>query len=224
MTLTASRTRDQKKTADQEIHEVALSKDWPGHFAQIPHWITLHPGLKAQAVRAFNFYAAHINANHERRVVFPGLESVAYVLGLSRGDKVTPYNRALVEAGAITVEKINTPTGSRNRYVLHFNPPPGYTGPTGLKELYTNIPRKKDKWNGWSAATAPAERVIEREQGEKTRGDARRAKCGWFRAYAREGERNSERGSQRGSERDNAGRAAGDPDDRAADAARIRGG
>ncbi|MER6559783.1 hypothetical protein ABT300_19015 [Streptomyces sp. NPDC001027] len=136
--------------------EVAVGDDWPSTFAKVPDWITLHPDLKAQAVRAYAFLAMHAPTDGRRRIAFPGQTSIARALQVSRADKVIPYLRSLEQVGAIRTEEIATPKGRANRYVLRFNPPPGYTGPTCLRDFYGA--RKDDvesPWGGWSAATAP---------------------------------------------------------------------
>ncbi|MFE4796170.1 hypothetical protein ACFRFL_13900 [Streptomyces sp. NPDC056708] len=136
--------------------EVGVDDEWPATFAQVPDWITLHPELKAQSVREYAFLMAHVPTDGRRRVAFPGQASIARVLQLGRSDKVTPYTRALVNVGAVRIEEIRTPKGRAYRYVLRFNPPPGYGGPKCLADFYgTPKDQLDNQWAGFSMATAP---------------------------------------------------------------------
>ncbi|CAL9432560.1 hypothetical protein SUDANB21_02081 [Streptomyces sp. enrichment culture] len=195
--------------------EVALGDDWPSTYAMVPDWITLHPNLKAQSIRAYAFLAMHAPTDGRRRIAFPGQASIARALQMSRADKVIPYLRALEHVGAIRTEEIATPKGRANRYVLRFNPPPGYTGPTSLSDFYGGERTDNNSpWSGWSAATAPA----------RTPPQGYTRKEGYPQEGVDPSTRNEGEGSTRkgGSKKTNKNQTQGEPDD--APSARSAGG
>lgn len=143
---------------------IEAGDDFPVQFSQVPAWITLHPDLSAQALREYSFLALHVRPG--RPVAFPGKEMIAKVIGVSRADKVTPHTRALERAGAVTVHTVKSPRGRHYRYVVHFQPPKGYSGPLSLTDFYADAPRKKDRWEGFSMATATPSEGDNQEVGQ----------------------------------------------------------
>ncbi|WP_190122247.1 hypothetical protein [Streptomyces inusitatus] len=87
--------------------------------------------FSAQANRLYDLYNAHVNRDRGDLVVWPTLDDLASMMGLSRGDKVAPYMRELETGGAVDVETLTKTGGNGRRYVitLRVHPPEGFTGP-----------------------------------------------------------------------------------------------
>ncbi|MFF4292181.1 hypothetical protein ACFY0N_00825 [Streptomyces vinaceus] len=98
-------------------------------FGLKPHWVTF--AFSAQANRLYDLYNAHVNRDRGDLIVWPTLDDLALMMGLSRGDKVTPYMRELETGGAVDVETLTKTGGNGRRYVitLKVHPPVGFTGP-----------------------------------------------------------------------------------------------
>jgi len=106
-------------------------------FAVAPHWVTF--SVSGNAARLYNLYAAHGSGDSmSDRVVWPTLDDLAEMMGLSRGDKVTPYMRELEKAKAIEVEKVRSKDKLRWRYriTVKVTPPEGYDGPLSTADWY----------------------------------------------------------------------------------------
>ena len=114
-------------TWDPKIPQVVSSELPP--YGVKPHWITFR--FSAQANRLYDLYNAHVNRERGDRIVWPTLDDLASMMGLSRGDKVTPYMRELEDGGAIGVRTVTRTGGEGRRYVVtvRVSPPEGYGGP-----------------------------------------------------------------------------------------------
>uniref|UniRef100_UPI00117C1C68 hypothetical protein n=1 Tax=Streptomyces griseus TaxID=1911 RepID=UPI00117C1C68 len=97
-------------------------------FGIKPHWVTF--GFSASANRLYDLYNAHVNRDRGDLIVWPTLDDLAGMMGLSRGDKVTPYMRELEAGGGIHVRRVTKTGGKGRRYVitLKVHPPEGFTG------------------------------------------------------------------------------------------------
>lgn len=101
-----------------------------------PHWVTF--GFSSPANRLYDLYNAHVDRGRGDLVVWPTLDELAKMMGLSRGDKVTPYMRELETGGAIGVETVTKTGGKGRRYIvtLKVHPPAGFTGPLQTSDWY----------------------------------------------------------------------------------------
>lgn len=105
-------------------------------FGIKPHWVSFT--FSAQANRLYDLYNAHVNRDRGDMVVWPTLDELAVMMGLSRNDKVSPYMRELEAGGAIEVETVTKTGGKGRRYVvtLKVHPPAGYSGPLQASDWY----------------------------------------------------------------------------------------
>ncbi|MFC8015009.1 hypothetical protein [Streptomyces cinereoruber] len=94
-----------------------------------PHWVTF--AFSAQANRLYDLYNAHVNRDRGDLMVWPTLEDLAEMMGLSRSDKASPYMRELEAGGAIEVDTVTKTGGNGKRYIvtLKVHPPAAYRGP-----------------------------------------------------------------------------------------------
>ncbi|MER7477350.1 hypothetical protein ABTX60_06805 [Streptomyces sp. NPDC126510] len=105
-------------------------------YGMKPHWVTF--GFSTPANRLYDLYNAHVDRGRGDLVVWPTLDELAKMMGLSRGDKVTPYMRELEHGGAISVETVTKTGGKGRRYIvtLKVHPPAGFTGPLQTSDWY----------------------------------------------------------------------------------------
>ncbi|MGA4803586.1 hypothetical protein [Streptomyces lavendulocolor] len=108
-------------------------------FGIKPHWVTF--SFSAQANRLYDLYNAHVNRNRGDLVVWPTLDDLAAMMGLSRGAKVTPYMRELEAGGAVAVETVTKTGGKGRRYIvtLKVHPPAGYAGPLQSSDWHHEV-------------------------------------------------------------------------------------
>lgn len=104
-------------------------------FAQVGTWAIFALGLTPVARHLYTIMVTMINRTRGDTDVWPSLDLLAVWLGLSRGDKVTPYMDELIAAGAVD-KRARRMNGlrSRNVYRVRRNPPDGWTGAKSLKE------------------------------------------------------------------------------------------
>ncbi|CAL9534469.1 hypothetical protein [Streptomyces sp. enrichment culture] len=105
-------------------------------FGIKPHWVTF--GFSTPANRLYDLYNAHVDRSRGDLVVWPTLDELAKMMGLSRGDKVTPYMRELEAGGAVSVQTVTKTGGKGRRYIvtLKVHPPAGFTGPMQTSDWY----------------------------------------------------------------------------------------
>lgn len=103
-------------------------------YTDIKDWVSLAP-IPEPAKALYLFYRMHVNRKRGDGLVWPTQETAAEFLGLSRGDKVAPYQRALEDLGAIDATRTGQEDG-RYLILVHEEPPPGYVGPVTLEEWY----------------------------------------------------------------------------------------
>ncbi|MGX8910263.1 winged helix-turn-helix domain-containing protein [Streptomyces netropsis] len=107
------------------------SADWPTWFTMVPEWVTFAP-VSDRAHRIYTVFAAHLRRDSRCRTT--GVitqDDIAAVVGLtSNPDRVRRYIAELEKLGAVRV--IEDWDHERKirlvRYLVRFNPPPGYTG------------------------------------------------------------------------------------------------
>ncbi|WP_435238201.1 hypothetical protein [Streptomyces sp. YPW6] len=143
-----------------EGDELAVEDDWPAPHAQVPLWIVLS-GISSRAVHQYAFLFAHTNPSRDgHRVAFPGQRAIAKALGMavSKPERVKPYTDELVAIGALRVEEVTTRTGRAYRYILRYNPPPGWDRAINLPQWYDASPECRTR-TPKTVATAPPTRT-----------------------------------------------------------------
>ncbi len=121
-----------------------------------PDWITLS-GASPTAVHIYAILAAHVNQRRGDGTSWPTQETLAAMVGYSRGDKVKPFIDELRTLGAVDVEYMKV-MPRRCIYTVHETPLPGYAGPMTVAEWYAT----RDETKAQVSAVTPARG----EQGE----------------------------------------------------------
>lgn len=116
-------------------------------FVPTPEWI-LVAGLSPQAQALYTLLLAHVNRQRSDGVAWPGLDTLAQLMGYSRRQSVARYVRELADVDAVTVVVERTSTGRRNVYTVNEVAPTGYEKPVSLTEFYA---RRKTERKGWGA-------------------------------------------------------------------------
>ena len=108
-------------------------------FTQVGHWVAFRSDLSPTARHLYTVLATFVNqarrANGDTDV-WPSLNLLAVILGLSKGDSVTPYIDELIQTNIIV--KTSHDIGgmkARNHYAIRFNPPPGEKIVTSFVDL-----------------------------------------------------------------------------------------
>lgn len=106
---------------------------------EAPQWTDVHDwvslsGVSPHALALYVLLRMHVNRGRGDDMVKTGTLTLAVLMGLSRGDKITPYLDELEKLGAIDVERGGL--HRKNKYVVHQLPPAGYTGATTIKTWY----------------------------------------------------------------------------------------
>ncbi|MFD8533891.1 hypothetical protein ACFV0L_41430 [Streptosporangium canum] len=130
-------------TADEPM-EMTPGRRAP--FTIVPDWVMLS-GISAPAQALYVQAAMHINQKRGDEEVWPTREDLAARLGYKKPATVDPYIKELVELGAFDVYTRRFAGGmrARNRYVVHQDPPPGYTGPRSLADYYARKDARSDE-------------------------------------------------------------------------------
>lgn len=104
-------------------------------FVQTPEWI-LVSGISPQAQALYTALRAHVNHSRKDRLVWPGMELLAELLGFKTRRSITKYVAELKALGAVDVERQRGTTHRKNIYTVHKTPPEGYTGMRSLSEFH----------------------------------------------------------------------------------------
>jgi hypothetical protein len=105
-------------------------------YSKMPHWIMFAVSVKARAVYealyAFRDFWNPSGGNTIRQVP---RSILAKLIDVKKADSVDPYIKELEEIGAIEVvrQRIGS-MNATNLYVIHTEPPSGYTGPRTVVE------------------------------------------------------------------------------------------
>ncbi len=102
-------------------------------WTQLHDWVRIS-GISPTASSLYWVMKMHVYVRAGDNSVKTSTDELAALCGLSRGDKVTRYVRELEGIGAVSSKLEGMP--ARKVYVVHEDPPPGYTGPLTLKEWY----------------------------------------------------------------------------------------
>ncbi|WP_328933265.1 MULTISPECIES: hypothetical protein [unclassified Streptomyces] len=136
------------------------SEDWPALFTMVPEWVTF-AAISDRAHRIYTVLASHLRRDTGSRTTSVITQAdLAAVVGLeSNPERVRRYISELEELEAVrvieewdAVRKIPI-----TRYVVRFNPPPGFTGHVRVQD-----------WQE-ERRTARTARIIERQEKEVRR-------------------------------------------------------
>jgi hypothetical protein len=103
-----------------------------------PDWIHLS-GISATACALYMKIAMHVNVRRGDQEAYPSLESLALMMGLGRGDRLSKYLKELESIDAITRRRVGAGgpgNRARNVYRVNETPPPDYAGPLNIAEWY----------------------------------------------------------------------------------------
>lgn len=103
-------------------------------YTDIQDWVGL-ANISPQAHSLYVKLRMHVNATRGDNRAWPGKERLAMMMGVARGDYIDKWLDEITAIGAVEVVKEGMPR--RNVYIVHALPPPGYEGPTTLKEWAT---------------------------------------------------------------------------------------
>ncbi|MFF5435222.1 hypothetical protein ACFY5K_35095 [Streptomyces griseofuscus] len=113
--------------------EISLGRRAP--FTQVGDWVLLS-GADSDARTLYWALSAHLNASRDDNEVWPGLLTLARILGLKKPENVSKYILQLEVIGAVDVIRSSTGLVRRNRYIVHQTPPVGYRGPRSMADWY----------------------------------------------------------------------------------------
>ncbi|MDX2974025.1 MULTISPECIES: hypothetical protein [Actinomycetes] len=117
-----------------EALEVGLGRRAP--FSQLGDWV-LFSGGSSDARTLYWGLSAHLNTSvRDDLEVWPGLLSLARILGLKKPENVSKYMLELEVVGAIEVVRTMIGLVRRNRYIIHQTPPASHTGVQSTSEWY----------------------------------------------------------------------------------------
>lgn len=124
-------------SASDTAEQVECQVGRRAEYTQVGDWVLLAP-IRAAAKALYWALSAHVNSGRNDTQVWPTLDMLAEIMGLSRGDKVKTYVDELVAIDAVNVAKTRYAGGLRERsvYTVHQSPPPGYGGLVSLKAFY----------------------------------------------------------------------------------------
>lgn len=120
-------------TALDHTLEVSLGRRAP--FTQVGDWVLLS-GADSDARTLYWALSAHLNTSRDDNEVWPGLLTLARILGLKKPENVSKYMLQLEVIGAVEVIRSTTGLVRRNRYIVHQTPPSGYCGPQSMADWY----------------------------------------------------------------------------------------
>ncbi|MGW1170700.1 hypothetical protein [Streptomyces sp. NPDC002550] len=148
-------------TALDHTLEVSLGRRAP--FTQVGDWVLLS-GADSDARTLYWALSAHLNTSRDDNEVWPGLLTLARILGLKKPENVSKYMLQLEVIGAIEVIRSTTGLVRRNRYIVHQTPPVDYCGPRSMADWYAlnravpdETPEERDAreeaFDSWLTAT-----------------------------------------------------------------------
>jgi hypothetical protein len=116
----------------------------------MPDWIILS-GASPVAVHIYAILNAHVNQRRGDGKSWPTQDTIAAMVGYSRGDKIKPFITELVTLGAIEVDYSNR-MPRRCCYTVHEVPADGYAGPMTVAAWY----QQRDAEKGQVTPVTPA--------------------------------------------------------------------
>lgn len=124
--------------------EIALAND-VAPWVMTPQWILL--AASGNAVKLYGLLLGHVNQGRGDHTAYPLVKDLCLWMGFSpkQSRSVKKYADELVELGAVKVIQRYDVRGmrTRNKYILHHNPPAGFKGDRSIPEFYRR--RKKEE-------------------------------------------------------------------------------
>lgn len=103
-------------------------------FVQTPEWVVLSD-VSPQAKALYSVLLGHVNRKRKDRLAWPGMETLADMLGFKQRKSVQRYLAELIELGAVDVKRQRA-TRRNNIYTINETPPPGYAGTLTFAAYY----------------------------------------------------------------------------------------
>lgn len=106
-------------------------------FTQVPQWVMLHPVLSDLGFRVYCILLSRVNTERLDNKVWPKQQSIADMLNKHRNtiSKIVLDELAPLDLVDIEVERYGTNNSRRrNVYLVHEQPPPGWTGCASVTE------------------------------------------------------------------------------------------
>jgi hypothetical protein len=125
-------------------------------YTDVHDWVTFS-SVTAEAKALYVIYRAHVNRARGDDLVWTSALVLAKIMGYSRGDKITRFNKELEDLGALQIDRNNV--CGRMVFIVNQEPPAGYKGPLTVAD--------------WHARNKPELDRIRAE--DKAKRDARRA-------------------------------------------------
>ncbi len=125
-------------------------------YTDVHDWVTFSK-ISAEAKALYVIYRAHVNRARGDDLVWTSALVLAKIMGYSRGDKITRFNRELEDLGALQIDRNNV--CGRMVFIVNQEPPAGYTGPLTVADWHVRNKADLDQFR----------------ETEKQKRDARRA-------------------------------------------------
>lgn len=107
-------------------------------YATTPHWV-LYSSISATAKTLYTALNAHVNQERGDHIAWPGMDTLAVVLGYKHRQSIAKFVKELVAIGAIEVTAEKWARGRRNVYTIFGAPPDWYTGPRTQAEFLRRL-------------------------------------------------------------------------------------
>jgi hypothetical protein len=167
-------------------------------FTPVPEWVIL-AGLSPQALALYVALLAHVNHQRGDGVAWPGMATLAELLGFRTRKSVARYVAELAAVGAVDVDRQRGSMVRRNVYVVHETAPEGHTGALSLAAFYeakrarrgTPVPLATDTPVGVATGTAVGMKETNATRRTNADEDAARGDTSGGDAYAAAGQRTS---------------------------------
>lgn len=125
-------------TQHDDFDEIDFEIGRRAPFSQLGDWVVLS-GATGPACKLYWILSMHVNVARGDNMAKPSRATLAELMGLAKAKSVDTYLTELEKLAAIDVMRgRRNPDGgcAKNRYIVHQNPPPGYTGLRSNEEFY----------------------------------------------------------------------------------------
>lgn len=123
-----------KITSPNGVNEVTIRRGRSSPaWTAIPEWVLL-AGFTPQALALYVALSAHVNQRRGDRAAWPTQDTLAAILGFTRGDKIKRYVDELAAGQAVDVDHGGWPR--RTTYTVHELPPDEWDKPDCLADWY----------------------------------------------------------------------------------------
>ncbi|WP_369380476.1 hypothetical protein [Streptomyces sp. cg36] len=128
-------------------------------YAMVPMWVVF--GFSGPAVKLYALYMGHVNQDRPDNIAWPTLDTLAKMMGYSRGDKISRFQKELIAGGAITAWLEPSKNKLRHRYFVDvkYRLPKGWTGPVSVSDWRDRQKADAPSGNGKTAGQSQAPRT-----------------------------------------------------------------